>query len=198
LVATAENTVAVDLNAANVAMEPFLQAVTGEARLTGVANLRAKLDSKGQTMPALMAALNGSVQLQMRDGAVRGIDAAQTLRQVQAIVRSLTQGDGGTVAVNFAAGTETRFSRMNTDLRFKNGQGTVHKLDVVSPAVRVTHGKPASIDLVNQQLDVLVNLRVSGSAQDTHDLMALRGVTVPLRVTGPFKKPAYQVQWKDI
>ncbi len=198
LVATADNVISVDINAADVAVEPLLAAATGERRLAGIGNLRAKLDSKGQTMPALMAALNGSVQLQMRDGAVRGIDAAQTLRQVQDIVRSVTKGDGGTVAVNFDAGTETRFSRMDTELRFKNGQGTVHKLDVVSPAVRVTHGKPASIDLVNQQLDVLVNLRVSGSAQDTHDLMALRGVTVPLRVTGPFKKPAYQVQWKDI
>ncbi len=198
LVATAENTVAVDLNAANVAMEPFLQAVTSEARLTGVANLRAKLDSKGQTVPALMAALNGSAQLQIRDGAVRGIDAAQTLRQVQEIVRSVTKGETGTVAVNFDAGTETRFSRMDADLRFKSGQGTLSKLDVVSPAVRVAHGKPASIDLVNQQLDLLVNLRVSGSAQDTQDLMALRGVTVPLRITGPFKNPSYQVQWKDI
>ncbi len=198
LVATADNTVSLDINAAEIAVEPLLMALTGDRKLTGTGNLRAKLDSKGQTMPALMAALNGSAQLQIRDGAVRGIDAAQTLRQVQDIVRSVTKGEAGSVSVNFDAGTETTFSRMDTELRFKNGQGTLHKLDVVSPAVRVTHGKPASIDLVNQQLNVLVNLRVSGSAQDTHDLMALRGVTVPLQVTGPFKKPAYQVQWKDI
>lgn len=198
LSATADNEVAMDLTVSDVAVEPLLAALTGERRVTGIGSLRARLDSKGLTMPALMAALNGSAQVQIRDGAIRGIDAAQTLRQVQDIVRSVTKGESGAAGLRFDSGMETRFSRLDTELKFKSGQGTVSKLDLVSPAVRVTHGKPASIDLVNRQLDVLVNLRVSGSAQETQDLVALRGVTVPVRVTGSFDKPAYQVQWKDI
>ncbi len=196
--ATADNEMGVQFTVTDIAAEPLLFALTGERRLAGKASVRAKLDSKGMTMPALMAALNGSAQLQIRDGAVRGIDAAQTLRQVQEIVRSVTKGEANNTPLRFDTGTETRFSRLDTELRFKNGQGTVHKLDMVSPAVRVSHGKPASIDLVNRQMDVLVNLRVRGSAQDTQDLMALRGVTVPVRVAGAFEKPSYQVQWKDI
>ena len=198
LTATADNDVALDLNAVDVAVEPLLHALTGERRLAGKGSLRAKLDSKGMTMPALLAALNGTAQLQIRDGAIRGIDAAQTLRQVQDLVRSVTKGEAGSSPMNFDAGTETRFSRLDADLRFSNGQGLINKLDLVSPAVRVSQGKPASIDLVNQQMDIVVNLRVSGSANDTRDLVALRGVTVPLRVTGPLDKPSYQVQWKDI
>lgn len=196
--ASADNEVGIELTATDIAVEPLLFAVTGERRLAGKGSLHAKLESKGMTMPALTAALSGSAQLQIRDGAVRGIDAAQTLRQVQEIVRSVTKGEGSNTPLRFDTGTETRFSRLDAELRFKNGQGTVHKLDLVSPAVRISHGKPASIDLVNQQLDLLVNLRVRGSGQDTQDLIALRGVTVPVRVAGPFDKPSYQVQWKDI
>lgn len=198
LTATADNDVGLELTAVDVSVEPLLQALTGERRVAGKGSLRAKLDSKGMTMPALTAALNGTTQLQLRDGAVRGIDAAQTLRQVQELVRSVTRGDVSTAPAGFDPGTETKFSHFDADLLFSNGQGAVRKLNLVSPAVRVSQGKPASIDLVNQQLDVLVNLRVSGSANDTRDLVELRGVTVPVRITGSFGQPAYQVQWKDI
>ena len=198
LTASADNEIGVEFSATDIAVEPLLFALTGERRLAGKGSVRAKLESKGMTMPALTAALNGSAQLQIRDGAVRGIDAAQTLRQVQEIVRSVTKGEAADTPLSFDTGTETRFSRLDTELRFKNGQGTVHKLDLISPAVRVSHGKPASIDLVNKQMDVLVNLRVRGSGQGTQDLMALRGVTVPVRVAGSFDRPSYQVQWKDI
>src|SRR5690606_14145304 len=90
LSATADNQIALDLSAAGVALEPLMLAATGERRLAGTATLRAKLKSAGMTMPAVLAALDGSAQLAVRDGVVRGIDAAQTLRQVQTLIRSVT------------------------------------------------------------------------------------------------------------
>ncbi|NLC35585.1 MAG: hypothetical protein GX772_03930, partial [Alcaligenaceae bacterium] len=99
-------------------------------------------------------------------------------------------------AMRFDPGTETRFSRLDADLRFTKGQGQINKLDLVSPVVRVSQGKPASVDLVNRQMDVVVNLRVSDNAN--RDLRALRGVKVPMRVTGSFDNLSYQVQWQDI
>lgn len=198
MTATADNALTLNLNAADIQVEPLLLALTGEGRARGKSSLRAKLNSTGMTMPAVLAALNGSAQLQIRDGAVRGIDAVQTLRQVQELVRNVTRGDIQSPAMRFDKGTETAFSRFDAELGFSNGQAAVNKLDLVSPAVRVTQGKPASIDLVNRQMDVVVNLRVSGNANDTRDLLNLRGVTVPLRITGQLDKPSYQVQWKDI
>src|SRR5690606_35003494 len=132
------------------------------------------------TMPAVIAALDGSAQLGVRDGAIRGIDAAQTLRQVQTLIRSVTTGDAGDKPVVFNPGTETAFSQLELDLSFSNGQGTVKKLGLVSPAVRASQGKPAAIDLVNRQLNVVVNMRVAGSANAIKDLTGLRGVTVPV------------------
>lgn len=196
--ATADNHIELDLTATGLSMEPLVQALIGERTLAGKGTLRARVDSQGMTMPALLAELNGTVQLQVRDGAIRGIDAAQTLRQVQQLVRSVATGEARDVPLKLDTGTETAFSVLETDVQFSKGQGTVRKLNLVSPAVRVSQGKPASIDLVNQQLDVVVNLRVGGNTTETRDLMALRGVTVPLRVAGAFSDPSYQVQWKDI
>src|SRR5690606_40940459 len=111
LSATADTAMALDLTATGLSAEPLMQALTGERRLAGKANLRAKLNSQGMTVPALLAALNGNLQLQVRDGAIRGIDAAQTLRQVQQLVRSITKGDAAPAALKFDAGTQTTFSR---------------------------------------------------------------------------------------
>lgn len=196
--ATAENHIGVDLTATGLSMEPLIQALSGERSLAGKGSVRARLESQGVTMPALLAALSGSIQLQVKDGAIRGIDAAQTLRQVQQLVRSVATGEAAGAALKLDTGTQTAFSVLETDAQFSKGQGTIRKLNLVSPAVRVTQGKPASIDLVNQQLDIVVNLRVGGSAAENRDLIALRGVTVPLRVAGAFDSPTYQVQWKDI
>lgn len=196
--ATASNEMSLDLSLTDVAMEPLVHAFTGKRTLAGTGSLRARLKSQGMTLPALTAALDGTTQLRVRDGAVRGIDVAQTLRQVQELVRSVTTGESQDVALAFNPGTETAFSVLESDLQISKGQVAVQKLNLVSPAVRVTQGKPASIDLVNQQMDVMVNLRVSGGATATRDLREMRGVTVPLRITGPFNSPAYQVQWKEI
>lgn len=198
LSATADNELALELNSAGLALEPMMQAITGERRLAGTASIRAKLKSKGMTMPAVMAALDGSTQVSVRDGVVLGIDAAQTLRQVQALIRSVTSGEAGDVPIKLTPGTETAFSELDADLQFTNGQGNVRKFNLVSQAVRASQGKPASIDLVNRQFNVVVNLRVTGNANATKDLIGLRGVTVPVLVSGAFDSPSYQVQWKDI
>lgn len=196
--ATADNQMGVDLTATGVSMEPLLQALFNERILAGKGNIRARLDSQGMTMPAILAALSGSVQIQVRDGAIRGIDAAQTLRQVQQLVRSVATGETKEIPLALDTGTQTAFSVLEGDLQFSKGQGTVRKLNLVSPAVRVSQGKPASIDLVNQQLDLVVNLRVGGGVTETRDLISLRGVTVPVRLSGALASPSYQVQWKDI
>src|SRR5690606_28862881 len=71
--ATASNQMSLDLSLTDVAMEPLVHAFTGKRTLAGTGSLRARLKSQGMTLPALTAALDGTTQLRVRDGAVRGI-----------------------------------------------------------------------------------------------------------------------------
>jgi AsmA protein len=70
----------------------------------------------------------------------------------------------------------------------------------MAPLLRITEGTPATIDLVNQQLDLMANVNVvnTSTGQNGKELDALRGVTVPIRISGPLMQPSYQVQWKEI
>src|SRR5690606_18836763 len=120
--------------------------------------------------------------------------------EVNEVVRNVFSGQVPAVLAQADMSRQTDFSSMDADITFAQGQGTLKKLDIAAPLLRITQGTPASLDLVNDQLDLLVKVRIvdSRSGQSGKDLSDLRGATVPVRISGPFNKPGYQVQWKDI
>src|SRR5690606_38515963 len=104
------------------------------------------------------------------------------------------------VATRFDSTRETDFTALDADIDIQRGQGTVKKLALQSPLLRITQGTPATIDLVNDQLDLMLNVRVvnTKTGQDGKALAELQNVTVPVRVSGAFGELGYQVQWHDI
>lgn len=200
ITADSKNAFTTDLSLTNIAVGPLLQAAAQEGRLAGRGTIQAKLASQGNTVPALEAGLTGTLQAKIREGAIKGIDVAQTLREVNAIVRNMFSGQLPELVTRFDMGRQTPFSSLDVDIALDHGQGTVKKLSLMAPVLRVTQGTPASVDLVNDQLDLMLNIKVAGdkAAQETAQLAELRNVTVPVRVSGPFNSLGYQVQWKDI
>lgn len=200
LEATAANAVSVRADLAGVNVGPLLADLTGESRLLGTGAVTARLQSQGGTVAALEAGLDGSLKLRIRDGAVRGINVAQTLREVNEAVRNLFSGQPPAVSTGFDMTRQTDFSELDADIQFLSGQGTLTHLLLKSPLLRISQGDPASIDLVNDQLDVLLQVNVvnTSTGQDGKALQDLRGVMVPVRISGPLAAPQYRVQWQDI
>ncbi|MGB6103509.1 MAG: AsmA family protein, partial [Pusillimonas sp.] len=198
--ASSANEVTADISLAKVALGPLLQALARENRLEGQGAVKLKLATQGATGAALEAGLTGTTRVRIRDGAVTGIDVAQTLREVNDVVRNMFSGQLPEVASRFDTGRKTDFASLDTDIDFDHGQGTIKALNVVAPLLRITQGKPATLDLVNDQLDVMINVKVvnTSTGQGGKVLSDLKGVSVPLRISGPFSKPGYQVQWKEI
>src|SRR5690606_24121412 len=108
-------------------------------------SLKVKLNSQGQTTAALEAGLSGTVQAHVRDGAIKGIDIVQTLREVNDVVRNMFSGQLPDVLTQFDMGRQTQFTSLDADVALAQGQGTVKKLDLVAPLLRVTHGTPATV-----------------------------------------------------
>jgi len=200
LTADAQNRLGARLTLSDVSVGPLLQAYAQEDRLSGKGTVKVDLNSVGKTSAAVEAGLSGQVRLRLRDGAIRGIDFSQTLGEVNDVVRNLFSGQLPAVMTQVDMARATDFSALDADVDFEQGQGTVKKLSVATPMLRITQGTPASLDLVNDQFDMLVNVRVvkTSSGQSGKDLTDLQGVTVPVRISGPFATPSYQVQWKEI
>ncbi|MBC2770917.1 AsmA family protein [Pusillimonas minor] len=197
---TSKNVFGAQLNLAGVSVGPLVAAATGQDRLTGKGTLKLNLTTRGDTVDALPAGLGGSVQLALRDGVVKGFNVQQTLVQISEALSRIGSGQIPDLGAQYDLSRETQFTSLDANLNFEKGVGTLRKLAVEAPLLRVSQGSPATINLVNKTLDVVSNVRVVNTTrgQGGPDLSQLQGVTVPVRVHGPFADMKYAVEWKEI
>ncbi|ANN76200.1 AsmA family protein [Bordetella flabilis] len=194
--AARDNAIATRFTLDGVAIGPLLAAVAKRSPMTGVGNVAADLTTHGRQGDALRDNLGGTLQLRLRDGAIKGFDVARTLRELKQAILGGKQGEQADVSAD--ASRETTFSRMDADLALAAGIATIKRLDVVSPVVRVSQGTPAIIDLPKGTLDVVANVRIADPPPSYADLAELRGLAVPVHVAGPYDALRYRVDWRAV
>lgn len=163
---------------------PLLQALAGEDRLSGTVNATAQLTMQGASPEAIRSSLNGVAQFEFKDGAYKGVNIAQMLRQAQATL------SGQPLAADDAP-LQTDFSELSFTLRFQDGQVFNEDLSAKSPLLRITGAGNAN--LVSEQLDYGVTATAVATAegQGGASLTDLQGIAVPIRITGTFSDPQY-------
>ncbi|WP_191577954.1 AsmA family protein [Achromobacter insolitus] len=189
------NQIATKMTLAGIAIEPLLVDLAKRNVLSGTGNLSLDLKTGGANVYAMKSGLGGTLQLKLRDGAVKGIDLTQTLRDLKA--RFSPDAQNETVAAD--TGKQTQFSELDADFAIAKGIATVKRLNFVSPLLRVTQGDPATIDFVKSELDLVARARVINPAAnpDGKELIDLKDVTIPVHFKGPFDNPSYTLLWKD-
>ncbi|QQB37143.1 AsmA family protein [Achromobacter deleyi] len=189
------NQLATKMSLAGISIEPLLMDLAQRNVLSGTGSLALDLKTAGANAYAMKSGLGGTLQVRLRDGAVKGINLTQTLRELKAALKPESQDE--TVAADTSK--QTAFSEMDADLAFTKGVASVKRLNVVSPLLRVTQGEPATIDFVKSELDLVARARVVNPAADPEgkELIDLKDVTIPVHVRGPFEKPSYTLLWKD-
>ncbi|CAM3642608.1 AsmA domain-containing protein [Bordetella sputigena] len=192
--ATRDNAVATRFTLDGVAIGPLLTDLTKRSSLTGVGSVAANLTTHGAQSTAMRDNLAGTLQLRLREGAIKGFDVARSLRDLKQLI--LGGKGGASDSVPADTSRETTFTRMDADLSLAAGVATIKKLDVASPVIRVSEGSPAIIDLPKGTLDVVANVRLA--EPPPVDLRELRGVAVPVHVAGPYDQLRYRVDWRSV
>lgn len=179
----------------NVSIQPLLLDLVQKDTLIGRGTLAMNLSASGKSVSALKKGLNGTLQMQLRDGAVKGINLAQSLREFKAMV-----GAGTDSATQADQARQTDFSEMQARVVFANGIGTVRSLNLKAPLLRVEQGDPARIDVAHGALDLVVLAHVSNTStgQDGKELAQLRNVAIPVHLTGALHAPSYKIQWSRL
>ncbi|OZI44023.1 AsmA family protein [Bordetella genomosp. 4] len=190
------NQIATKMTLAGISIGPLLTDLMKKSVLTGTGSLALDLKTAGSNSYALTTGLNGVMQLRLRDGAVTGINVAQTLRDIKASFTGVEQD----AAVEADRARSTDFTSLEADLVFVKGVATAKRLDMASPLLRVSQGDPAAIDFVQNILNFVAKVRVvnTSTGQDGKDLEELKGITIPVLISGPFDKPVYTVQWRGV
>ena len=185
--------VAFKLDASGVDVGALLGDVADFRRLEGKGRLTADVTTSGASVAQFKQRLGGQAALEMRDGALRGINLAKVLRQWKTAL-SLDRD----AAQRASAEEKTDFSEISASFAIADGVARNKDLVAKSPFLRV--GGEGAVDVGRGRLDYLVRATVTATpeGQGGAELAALKGVTLPVRVVGPFDAVEYKPQWSTV
>jgi AsmA protein len=173
-------------NVTDIKLESLLTALGKDPKVTGKGALALDLTSAGNTIKTLEQNLAGLVSIKLHDGTIKGIDIGAIINKVRAMLgKAPTQAGAGS--------GQTTFTDLTASAVVKNGIVTNRDLNVKAPLFRLEGA--GTINIAQSSLDYLTKVAVveSSSGQGGKDLAALRGITIPIKITGKLDKPQYIV-----
>ena len=174
-----------------ISIGPLLKDAMDYDALEGKGSVSLDVVTRGNTVTALKKALDGKAALNLADGAVKGINIAETIRNVKAKLGVLKGQQ--TQAADKAQKTD--FTELKASFLIKNGVAHNDDLSLKSPLLRLTGA--GDINIGEDSLNYLAKASVveSGKGQGGAELASLKGVTIPVRISGPFKSPQYNLDF---
>jgi len=181
--------IAVKQTLAGVSVGPLIRDVAGKDMLEGRGSVALDVAMAGATVTAMKKAMNGTAAFNLADGAVKGINLGKVLRDARAALGAAR----GAKTQAASAVEKTDFSEMKATFVIRNGVARNDDLAIRSPLFRV--GGAGDIDLGNETLDYTAKASIVGTStgQGGKELSDLKGVTVPVRLSGSFAAPHYSV-----
>jgi AsmA protein len=170
-----------------VAIGPLLRDALNNDLLEGRGNVALDVETGGTTVSALKRALSGSASLALRDGALKGVNLDAAIRKAKSLA-------GSKLPEQKAERTErTDFTELGASFVIKNGVAHNEDLSAKSPLLRLAGS--GDVNIGAGSIDYVARASVVGSSagQGGKDAAELRGVTVPVKITGPLDAPRFRV-----
>jgi AsmA protein len=188
---TANPRIAVQQNLSGISIGPLLRDFADKDLLEGRGNVALHVTAQGQTVSAMKRALDGTAAIDLRDGAIKGVNIAAMLRRAQAAL-------GGTQTQSASATEQTDFSELKAS--FNIGDGVAHNDDLSAKSPLLRLGGQGDIDIGAGAMDYVVKATLVGSleGQGGKEVSQLKGVTVPVRISGPFDALNYSLDAKAL
>ncbi|MDO8812758.1 MAG: AsmA family protein, partial [Gallionella sp.] len=153
--------------------------------LEGKGDVGVNLTMQGNTVGAMKKALNGSMSLNLADGAIKGINIAKSLREF---------GKGGVAKTQGANKEEkTDFSELKASFKVNNGVAHNDDLSLKSPLLRLSGN--GDIDIGNDSMNYFSKATLAKTLEGQGGKDAVGGITVPVRVSGPFADLKYTLDF---
>jgi len=158
---------------------PFLTDAAGFDRLEGSLKASVQVTGSGADTEAFARSLNGPVSVVFSDGAIRGIDVAGLVRNVQSLINA-----------GYTANSEakTEFTELSVAVNIQNGVGQANDIRLLGPFARMSG--QGSIDLAAQTIDMRLDPRVVGSLDGQGGDFDVSGLGMPIIVNGSLSSPS--------
>jgi AsmA protein len=185
----AGNGVTLKQNLTGISINPLLKDLADKDLVEGRGNVTLDVASHGDSVTAMKKALGGTAALSLRDGAIKGINLAQSLRDLKGKLGAKQDS-----TQQAKAGDKTDFSELTASLKIANGVAHNEDLAIKSPFLRLAGS--GDIDIGGGRMDYVARASVvaSSAGQGGQGLDQLKGLTIPVRVTGPFDSLSYKIE----
>jgi AsmA protein len=182
------NSFAVKQQLTGISVGPLLRDAANKDILEGRGNVALDVTTTGQTPTALKKALNGTASVALKDGALKGVDVAGLLRQARAIL-----GSKNAIEQQAKGGQKTDFTELTGSFVIKNGVAHNDDLQAKSPLVRLAGAGDIDIGEGTMDYTAKASLVATSTGQGGKDAADVRGITAPVKITGPFDNLKYSV-----
>jgi AsmA protein len=178
--------IAVDENIVNVNLRPMMRAMYEVDNVSGIINGTFRLGGSGADMDAIRRDLDGTLSIELIDGAWEGTDVWYELRKA----RSLVKGEPAPTA---PATPRTQFSSMKASGKVTDGVMRNDDFFAELPFMQVS-GK-GTVDFVEATVDYTVTGRFLEKPEfmtevSDDELDDFTKAVIPFRITGPLADPA--------
>jgi AsmA protein len=174
-----------------VQVGPLLRDAAEQDRLEGRGNVTLDVAMAGASVAALKRSMGGSARVELRDGAVKGINLGEAIQDVRSVL-------GSKSAKANDPSKRTDFSEITASFAIRNG--VAHNEDLQGKAPLFRLGGAGDVDIGNSTVNYTAKaaLVATSKGQGGRDLSNLAGVTVPVRVTGSLEKPDIAVDFGEL
>lgn len=177
----------------NVSIGPLIRDLAQRDMIEGRGNVALDVHASGASVNALKKTLAGSAQVSFRDGAIKGINLAETLRKTKSAFGSKSAQQQGA-----DKSQKTDFSELSASFAIRGGVAHNEDLSAKAPLFRLAGA--GDIDIGSSSLNYVAKASVvaSSKGQGGADLGHIAGVTVPVKLTGPFDAPKYEIDYAAV
>jgi AsmA protein len=166
------------LDVSGMNMQPFLQALMDESRLSGKGELSFTSVTRGVSQADMVENLQGRARVLLRDGALEGINIADMVRNVQSAFKQVN-----------VASQKTDFAELGGTFAIERGVVRNNDLFMKAPLMRLSGAGEANLPLwtINYRLKPEVVETIQG--QDGKDKA---GLGVPVIIEGRLDNPTFR------
>lgn len=185
------NRIALKETLSNIALGPLLRDFAEQDRLEGRGHVILDVTAAGKTINTMKSSLAGTAKVNLRDGAIKGINIGELLRKARSALGSQS-GDAAD------AKEKTDFSELSASFILKNGVAHNQDLELKAPLFRI--GGAGDIDIGKSSINYVAKAAVVASTQGQggKELEHLVGLTVPVRLSGPLDAMKYNVDYRAV
>lgn len=171
-------------SASGVEARPLLKTFAGSDRLSGTIQFETNGKAAGRNQKEMVEALNGAGQFKILDGAIHGVNLAAMLRQA------------GSVGLKGSEAEKTDFAELSGTWTIKDGVLENRDLKMLAPLVRLAGS--GTVPLPPQTVDYTVEAKLVATVEGQGGKDALSGLPIPIKVTGSWSDPHYNVDWNSV